>query len=365
MLDFIKKMQYFKDKINAAIDGRVRFSLSTVFIDLISNICTHNCIFCDGQRYYTKPNQFSRSRLFKMVDEFKKLNVNSVIIVGEGGESLLNKNFVEFAQKLISYNIHLGLYTNGSVYNKKIENVISKFDFIRFSLDSGCAKTHQKIHGYRNRNDFKNIFKFISNLRKINKNLKIGTSFTLLKENVDEIYKAAKLVKLYGGNYLEIKPMYYKNYFLNTEEIKNNLIKLKQQIKKCKKITTPQFKIVLNNELKMFLTNPDKFITMLHSKISTPCLTSRLRMVVSPSGCYLCPPKRGQKEYCFGDPQKKSLINIWNSKQHFKIMNKSCNLKCPYYNQNVFMLNLKNQKLKFNPNNYVFKNRIPEQKYFL
>ena len=45
---------------------------------------------------------------------------------------------------------------------------------------------------------------------------------------------------------------------------------------------------------------------------SRPCLTNRLRLVVSPRGCYLCTPHRGRMDKSIGNARTKELFGrLW------------------------------------------------------
>lgn len=73
---------------------------------------------------------------------------------------------------------------------------------------------------------FDNVLKFIKSVSSANQN-SVGVSFVILKENIHEIYEAAKLTKENGANYIEFKPAYLSDYSIDKELYKNNLLKLR------------------------------------------------------------------------------------------------------------------------------------------
>lgn len=365
MFDFINKMQFHQEKINSLLEDRIENSLSTVFIDLVSGICNHKCIFCDGKFNPIKKAFFSKSKLCEISKDLGGLGVNSVIIVGEGGESLLNPNFEFFSKQLLARKIHVGLYTNGSMLNKENLKVISKFDFVRISLDSGSLKTHQQVHGYKNRDDFSQIFKSIKYLRNKSR-MQIGASFILLSQNIDELSIAAKKLKKSGANYIEIKPAYLKNYNFNSKAFKLISASFKKQLVESYILEDDNFKIFVNNQLKEIISNKNmKQGEITKLKKGRKCLTCRLRLVVSPTGCYICPPNRSKKDFCVGDVQKKSLKAIWNCHSHLDKIRKKCNFKCPYHKQNEALTKLKDNHLLFDNNHCLSESNLISQKYFL
>lgn len=349
MFEFESKMHFYEDKINEALKEGIGNSLSTVFLDLLTNICNFECTFCDAKQFFNvKDNSFSNERLEKMVEELISLKVDSVLLVGEGGEPIIHPYFNTFSRKLLDANIKLGIYTNGSIPKKSIIKTLDRFDFVRISLNAGTQDTHKKIHRYRGNIMFDNVLKFIKSVSSANQN-SVGVSFVILKENIHEIYEAAKLTKENGANYIEFKPAYLSDYSIDKELYKNNLLKLRKQIDKAKKLEDSNFKVILNNQLK-FIDNKDfslKIEEMTLLKTSRKCITSKLRMVVSPTGCYLCTPHRSKKEYSFGNPKNDSLVDIWNSLKHSSLLQKECNLKCAYHEQNQKLLELKEKNEKF------------------
>lgn len=116
MFEFESKMHFYEDKINEALKEGIGNSLSTVFLDLLTNICNFECTFCDAKQFFNvKDNSFSNERLEKMVEELISLKVDSVLLVGEGGEPIIHPYFNTFSRKLLDANIKLGIYTNGSI----------------------------------------------------------------------------------------------------------------------------------------------------------------------------------------------------------------------------------------------------------
>jgi hypothetical protein len=60
--------------------------------------------------------------------------------------------------------------------------------------------------------------------------------------------------------------------------------------------------------------------------------------VVSPRGCYLCTPLRGQLDKSIGNASTRSLVEIWYSSRHTALMHQPCKLRCTYHEQNELLL---------------------------
>lgn len=357
MFDFTNKAKFHKEKILNCLNENVCDSLSTVFLDLVADFCNHKCIFCSGKYSEEfKPTYFSKERLFSMLEEFKSLGVNSIIIVGDGGESTLNPHFEEFIKRAIEYGFHMGLYTNGCSDLDSCIDALCRFDFIRVSLDACNSDVHQKIHGAPE-GDFYKAIRFIKLLKEKNYE-NVGISYIVMNENSQCLDDAIYLAHSLKVKYIEFKPYYLKDYSLSTE----NSFELLRSIEQTFKDKTLSCKVIFNNQYKQLLENSNEIIV---HKEPQCCLSSRLRLVVSPKGCYLCPCYRGKNEFLLGNPQEKSIVDIWYSKEHEALYNYKCGLQCPYYEQNEFLLLLQksgNMHQIFNDN---IVNDNQEQVWFL
>lgn len=332
IFDFVSKLSYHSQKVTDCLDDKVKGSLSTVFLDLVSGICNHSCVFCDGKYNPLPQKMISEERLLSIADELKELNVNSVVIVGEGGESTLHPSFCLFAKKLLSFGIHVGLYTNGETLNGEIAQIAANFDFVRISIDSGCDSTHTIIHCPKTNNAFSKIIYQANEFSKIKKGI-LGASFIVLDENVDEIVSAAMICEECGFDFLELKPFYSPNYTFDltmyerlSKRIKRNYT---EAVNGCSSL-----KIILNNQFKEWEEND--FLQSNLTQLDKPriCYTSKLRMVVSPTGCYLCTCFRNVDTYCMGNPNETSLVDIWFGERHYELTKRLCRLKCTYATQN-------------------------------
>ena len=341
MFDFIDKLKYYPDKVNIALSETIGKSLSTVFLDLSTNVCDFNCFFCDSKFYKLPKCSFSRDRLLELIEELKELKVDSVLICGEGSEPLLHPNFTEISQKLIDSGFYVGIYTNGSIIDDGIIDVLGCFDFVRISLNAATWQMHKKIHCYTRSDVFDTVVKFISEISKVNKNT--GVSFLLLEENICEMFTATRLSKRIGAKYIEFKPAYLKNYNIN-KTLYTQKTDIFEQIQKSQSIEDDNFKVLLNNQLRAFSDNVSEII---YQDTAINCLTSKFRMVISPTGCYLCTPHRSKNQYRIGDPNKQSIKEIWFSDLHKEILQRKCNYKCAYFAQNKYLLDLKNSNIPF------------------
>jgi len=336
MFDFTRKLINYPEKIDKCIAPNVQNSLSTIFLDMVSGICNHDCIFCDGKYNYLPQKMFKEERLFSMLGEMKDLGTDSVIIVGEGGESTLHPCFARFAQALIEEEFHVGLYTNGSINLQNVLDVLVDFDFVRISLDSGETATHLKIH-QGGEKDFEKAISLARELKE--RGIKnVGFSFIVLKDNCADIRKAINVAEEIGVDYIEFKPFYEQKYMVglqNAEMIMHALADAQMYINE----KNLHCQVIFNNQFQNLLQN---VVNIGEITRTTPrrCLTSKLRMVVSPTGCYLCTCFRNDEKYCMGDPNTQSLTDIWYGAKHIELLTKLCCYRCTYDAQNERLLQI-------------------------
>lgn len=336
MFDFVKKLSYYPEKLHIALSDEIGYSLSTVFLDLSTKQCNFDCIFCDSKFYNTTPLSFPKDVLFRIVEELHSMRVESVLLCGDGAEPLLHPDFIEVASRLHSNGCNLGIYTNGSHYDNSILNELKKFDFVRISLNAGTSKTYQRVHGINNEKQFANTLSFIKKVVRVNPN--VGISFLIIEDNINEMYSAACLCKELGARFVEFKPAYRNDYSVN-DFMYSKKDAIITEIRRCQLLATSSYSVVLNNQLSDFFDSPSQTnLTVL----DTPrlCKVSKFRLVISPSGYYLCTPHRGKKEYRLGDPFQDTIEQVWFGERHKQLICKTCNLRCTYHAQNEFLLHL-------------------------
>ena len=74
------------------------------------------------------------------------------------------------------------------------------------------------------------------------------------------------------------------------------------------------------------------------------CPVAELRTLVTPSGVYVCPYKRGDKNFKIGDMRLEKLKSIWNGNERKTIMEKldpsiHCKSHCIRHESNQFIIN--------------------------
>ena len=191
----------------------------TIFLRLSG--CNLDCSWCDTK--YANYNAVERSTE-EIIEEIDKLNngINSVLITG--GEPLL-QDIGEIVDKLSKKNYHLGIETNGSVY----DDVLQKIDFI--SVDIKTPSSNNET------NDLVIFTKIINAIKKRNGQMKAVIAdridYDFLKKFIEEnSFNVPLIIQPCWGklNYKELCEMYLTN------PINHNNVRVLLQIHKLGEI---------------------------------------------------------------------------------------------------------------------------------
>ena len=112
---------------------------------------------------------------------------------------------------------------------------------------------------------------------------------------------------------------------------------IKDELKKCASLEDDTFKIISPYTLKRTMDGE-----IVQEKKYSSCITAEMRTVLSPSGAYVCPYHRGNKNLQIGDPNTESFKEIWYGKTRQQIMKeldprKHCQFHCIRHSTNQLL----------------------------
>jgi radical SAM protein with 4Fe4S-binding SPASM domain len=142
--------------------------------------------------------------VFRIIDELKEIQVGCVYILG--GEPLMRDDFPAILEKFAEHDIPLTLGTNGWFINEEWAERLAKstIKFLRFSLDGACPETHDSFRGMQG--SYKRIVNGIRVCRDAGIQ-NIGCSFTITKENYNEIKQTCELLAKLEVNEIQLGPI--------------------------------------------------------------------------------------------------------------------------------------------------------------
>jgi len=318
------------------------------------NLACHGCISAS----LLNQGGFKRDRIKEMAKEFKELGVKAVVLIG-GGEPMAHPEFGTIVDYFYENDIHVGVTSNGTLIDKYFDSLAYRTKWVRISVDAGSEDVFQQYRPHSSgKSQFNKVIDGIRNLAKVKKT-KLGYSFLVLEKqdpdkrnvadgrnqvesNATDIHKAAILAKDIGCDYFEVKPSFDPFHFLNDTSNLTNIIKA--ELEKCLPLQDDKFKIISPYTLSKTLDGEK-----IQQKEYSECMTAHMRTVLSPSGAYVCPYHRGNKNLQIGDPNKESLKEIWYGKTRKEIMEKldprkHCQFHCIRHSTNILLEEIRSGK---------------------
>jgi MoaA/NifB/PqqE/SkfB family radical SAM enzyme len=332
--DFVSKLAFFPGKVASTLAHDPRGALSVVYLDVNTDICNHACTFCDGYYRSLESGSIDIARLLRLVDEMEEIGVSAVVLAGDRGEPLMHPHAGRLLERLEASPIAVGLYTNGTVLSRGVEDRLAHLAWVRVSADAGTAATHRELHQYpEGRPDFERMLVTLGLLR--DAAVEVGASFILEEANLHEIELGADVLLEAGASYVEYKPKYLPDYEVDTAWLLENGDAVRSALARARQRWGDR--IVFNNQVSALLESsaiPDL------RTVPRLCRTSLLRMVISTHGCYSCTPYRGDARRRFGDIRESSLAEILESPERKGLVDLLCDRICAYSDQNDHLLGL-------------------------
>jgi MoaA/NifB/PqqE/SkfB family radical SAM enzyme len=330
--DFITKLARFPERAEAVRARNLPAALSTVYLDVNTNICNHRCTFCDGFYRKLRTATMPWSRLERLCDEMEELGVLAVVLAGDRGEPMLHPHIDRLLQRLSDSPMRFSIYSNGTAIRDESFPLLENAAWVRLSADAATPETHRAMHVYRDRGDFQRLLRSVATLA--GGRTEVGVSFILDPVNSHEAGDAADLFLETGAHFIEFKPKYLPNYVLDVEWLRSVSQSIREQL------TTARARwgnrVQVNNQILQLLEEDSVVVPL--TTAPRRCLTSLLRLVVSTHGCYTCTPFRGESERAVGNILESSLREVVDSAARRALLDHPCSRLCAYNAQNERLL---------------------------
>lgn len=275
-----------------------------------TNYCNARCSWCFYSGTHNN-KRVERKVMLRVLSDMASLGVKAISWTG-GGEPTLHPYFNEFAKESYKLNFKQGLFTN--CLNYRVNNANPDFfEWIRISL------TDRYIQGI----DKKLLKKYL------NSKAKVGICLNLTKDNEPHLEKITKQAKKLGVDYFQVRPALNKTYRSQP------VFKIPYHLKSME---TDNFRIFLSEY---------KFIDSTKERDYDVCYGHHFCPVIDFNGdVNVCMYKLGQKPYIFGNLNKMSFIDIWNSERRKKIIsnkliNHDCQVCCKNHEINKLLYQIK------------------------
>jgi radical SAM protein with 4Fe4S-binding SPASM domain len=245
----------------------------------------------------------SREKLFELAEDFHKLGVKSISLVG-GGEPMLHPAIYDLIRWFHEKNILISITTNGSTFkDSEIDTIVRASTYIRVSLNAASEQTHNIINAPKS-SQFERIINNIEKLRKhrdkIGANMLIGIKNAVFEKNFHEIEDMVAL-----GERLKV------DYIMFAAVVGESPTERQILDASTKKIEA------LNKKSQVLL-----FHSFYKKPRKTPkCISNPLIGTVSANGdMYLCGfMDHSDGGYRIGNINENRFIDLWGSEKHSEI----------------------------------------------
>jgi MoaA/NifB/PqqE/SkfB family radical SAM enzyme len=161
--------------------------------------CNAKCPACHRQKPLTI--DLNDKKYTITLDKFKQLfypelleNVEWLMLNGNFGDSIMNKQFREIISYVKSHGTKLKIHTNGGIhgvdYWKDVGAILTKQDIINFDMD-GLADTHSK---YRINTEFENVFRNACTVIN-NSDTQVHWKYIVFEHNRHQVEEARELAR--------------------------------------------------------------------------------------------------------------------------------------------------------------------------
>lgn len=272
--------------------------------------CNHRCTFC-AYDYIGYPNRkLDKKHFLRFIDEVASKGLKSMLYAGEG-EPLMHPDIGEFIVATKSKGIDVGLFTNGELLEKRLnETILEKLTFIRFSINGGDSQTYKEIHKKDSFDKILNNLEYCAKLKqRYSLNVTIGVQFVLLPENIDSIESLIVQIQNFGIDYISIKPfvLQSKNQLYRQKSFDRDL---KPFFRKLQNYSTDSFSVIARENAFEKYGQRDyehcygcNFITVLNSAGEIAS----------------CLPYWDKEEFVYGNIYEETFELIWNGEKRKKI----------------------------------------------
>lgn len=306
---------------------------------MLTSRCNIKCKICEvwKQRF---ASELTTAELKCLLDQAIDMGVRTVYFTG--GEALLRPDILELVDYAARPGVITTVNTNGSLITKELASriVLSRLRNITFSIDSATARIHDAIRG---KGVFKKAVRGIKLINHYKKKFKrndpqaeddrldVGMVGVVMKNNIEELLRLARLAKKLGCCYVAFQPLIYNGSLLENRDFKSAFSIEEQDI--CRLEEAFRKLGVFKREMfpRSFHVDFMEEKTIQHfrkeRKVNT-CFAGFSRIFVNPQGdiSFVCFES-------FGNIRNDRLSDVWYGQKANEIRKriKSCRVNCTQF----------------------------------
>lgn len=258
----------------------------------LTDACQLKCIWCSDYCLRSRDKAcMNTERVKLLLNDLKSQNTRGIVIEG-GGEPTLHPDFESIVEYAHGLGLSLGLITNG--IRSLSEEAISRFDWIRVSLDASTAEEFLEL---KKSDGFDTVMNNLDHMTGVGP--VIGVGYVLTKRNYERLEDLIYSLQKIGIDYLHVRPV------VDRPELAHH-----GDMSYLSRITYQQFPLILDP----LQENAEK------GNGGLPCMAHVLTSVISSSGdVYIC-GRLNIYPWCrpIGNIGRSSFSEIWLGEERRK-----------------------------------------------
>ena len=225
-----------------------------------------------------------------------------------GGDPSASPHFKQTLEAVLDRELDLAVVTHGAHIKEGVPELLSRGQWVRFSIDAGTAKSYERIRKVKPGT----MEKTLSNIKKVvaarntnpNSELVIGCGFVVTKDNYKEVVEAAKIISDLGVDNMRISAMFQKGNF---DYFKNFYDEAKDLAAKAEEYTTNKFKVInlFGNRIQDLIDESPDFKECYYASMTT--------YIGADSNVYMCCTTSYTKHGMQGSLKFQSFKDFWES----------------------------------------------------
>ncbi|MEC7488690.1 MAG: radical SAM protein [Pseudomonadota bacterium] len=215
-----EKILFHPEKLEKLKAGETQFPINATIS--LGNYCNHGCLWCTVYAARQEDvRHMDEEQLISFLSKSVDAGLKSVAYIGNG-EPTAYPGFGKLVDAIAGLGLEQGMFTNGYLLDRHIDQILRSFTYVRVSLDAGSAEVHDAMHDVNGHYD-----RIIDNILKLGSGREglfpaIGVQYAVHHENLDDLYRGAKAARDAGADYFSIKPVYNRGS-VGLKVAKNNL----------------------------------------------------------------------------------------------------------------------------------------------
>ena len=224
--------------------------------------------------------------------------------------------------------------------DRNLPGLAEHASYVRVSVDAATTDTYRTFRPSRKGDSvFDHVIENMRRFAAVKKGA-LGYSFLVMVRQDDgkpaisnhhEVLAAAELAKSIGCDYFEVKAMFDKGHHIVglAEDV---LASIADQLEQARCLEGPDFEIVNSSTLDSLRDQ----VGPIQPKDYHRCRVAELRTLVTSSGVFVCPYRRGNPAAMLGDAVTESLVDIWDRSDRGIIdPSRDCTFHCARHTSNL------------------------------